>query len=268
MTRRRTHVMATVLTIGASCLLLALLLWPMVALQWRAGLTGVRLLASDAELRSALALTASTATIVTLVTVLLGTPLAWLLARNRIPAPALVNAALELPLLVPHPVVGIALLLAFGRASAAGQALASIGVALTGSRWGIAAAMLVVSAPLYVSAAREAISRVDPRQEMVARTLGDSMSRAVWRVTLPQARRGLLAAGIVMWARAVSEFGAIVILTYNPRVASVLSYDRFTTNGLDGALPVAAVLVLLALVPLALLRGLRAPSSADADANA
>jgi molybdate/tungstate transport system permease protein len=60
-----------------------------------------------------------------------------------------------------------------------------------------------------------------------------------------------------MWARAVSEFGAIVILTYNPKVASVLSYDRFTSEGLDAALPVAAVLVILALVPLLVMRTLR-----------
>jgi molybdate/tungstate transport system permease protein len=117
--------------------------------------------------------------------------------------------------------------------------------------------MLFVSAPLYVSAAREAFDRVDPRFEGVARTLGDSRWRALRRVTLPLAWRGLLAAGIVMWARAVSEFGAIVILVYHPRVASVLSYERFAAFGLREAVPVAAVLVLLALIPLALLRALR-----------
>jgi molybdate/tungstate transport system permease protein len=76
-------------------------------------------------------------------------------------------------------------------------------------------------------------------------------------VTLPLSARGLTAAAIVMWARAVSEFGAIVVLTYNPKVASVLSYDRFTSFGLGGALPVAAVMVLLAIVPLVALRALR-----------
>jgi molybdate/tungstate transport system permease protein len=91
----------------------------------------------------------------------------------------------------------------------------------------------------------------------VARTLGDSPWRAFRRVTLPLAGRGLLASSVVMWARAVSEFGAIVILTYNPKVASVLSYDRFTSFGLTEALPVAAVLAILALVPLTLLRALR-----------
>jgi molybdate/tungstate transport system permease protein len=108
-----------------------------------------------------------------------------------------------------------------------------------------------------VSAARESIGRVNERYEWIARTLGDSPWTAVRRVTIPLAGRGLLAAAIVMWARAVSEFGAIVILTYNPKVASVLSYDRFTAFGLDAALPVAAVLVLLAMVPLVLLRILR-----------
>ena len=81
--------------------------------------------------------------------------------------------------------------------------------------------------------------------------------QALRRVTLPLAWRGLLAAAIVMWARAVSEFGAIVILVYHPRVASVLSYERFTAYGLREALPVAAVLLLLALVPLVALRALR-----------
>src|SRR6185503_16902673 len=124
---------------------------------------------------------------------------------------------------------------------------AQLGLAVVGSRTGIVLAMLFVAAPLYVSAAREAIARVDERYESVARTLGDSPVRAAWRVTRPLAGRGLVAA-VVMWARAVSEFGAIVILTYNPKVASVLSYDRFTGEGLDAALPVAAVLVILALV--------------------
>ena len=101
------------------------------------------------------------------------------------------------------------------------------------------------------------------RYEGVARTLGDSPWRAFHRVTLPLAGRGLLASAVVMWARAVSEFGAIVILTYNPKVASVLSYDRFTSFGLSEALPVAAALVILALVPLTILRALRTERRRD-----
>jgi molybdate/tungstate transport system permease protein len=245
---------------GLAALLIALLVLPVGALVLRGGSDGLRQLATDVELRRALGLTAAAATFATLITVLLGTPLAYLLARDRMPAGSIVGALVELPLLIPHPVAGIALLLAFGRASPAGAALARIGLGIVGSPLGIGLAMLFVSAPLFVSAAREAVARVDQRYEDVARTLGDSPWRAVRRVTLPLAGRGLVAAAVVMWARAVSEFGAIVILTYNPKVASVLSYDRFTAFGLDAALPVAAVLVILAMLPLLVLRLLRAGS--------
>jgi molybdate/tungstate transport system permease protein len=255
---RAAHRLATTGVVLGSAALLALLILPVAALLLRGGAQGVRALGVDAELRSALALTALTATAATLVTVALGTPLSYLLARGRMPAATVVSALLDLPLLIPHPVAGIALLLAFGRASPAGEVLSRAGLAIVGSPLGIALAMLFVAAPLYVSAAREAFARVDARYETVARTLGDSPWRATWRVTRPLAGQGLLAAAVVMWARAVSEFGAIVILTYNPKVASVLSYDRFTSFGLDAALPVAAVLVLLALVPLLVLRSLRA----------
>ena len=254
---RGAHRAAATAVVVGSLLLLALLALPVVALVLRSGASGLAQLGADAELRGALWLTAQTATVATLLTVLLGTPLAYLLARGRMPAGAVVGAFLDLPLLIPHPVAGMALLLAFGRASPAGAALAQLGLAIVGSRTGIVLAMLFVAAPLYVSAAREAIARVDERYESVARTLGDSPLRAAWRVTRPLAGRGLLAAAVVMWARAVSEFGAIVILTYNPKVASVLSYDRFTGEGIDAALPVAAVLVILAIVPLLVLRSLR-----------
>jgi molybdate/tungstate transport system permease protein len=159
---------------------------------------------------------------------------------------------------IPHPVAGIALLLVLGRSSPIGGVLYQAGIRVASSSTGIVCAMLFVSAPLYVSAAREAFARVDARYESVARTLGDDAWRAFRRVTLPLSARGLTAAAVVMWARAISEFGAIVILTYNPKVVSVLSYDRFTSYGMSEALPVAAILVLFALVPLAALRALRA----------
>ena len=257
MSVRPAHRAATVGVMAGAVLLLALLALPVGALVIRGGVEGVLQLGSDAELRRSLALTALAATAATFVAVMLGTPLAYLLARDRLPWRSVISALVELPLLIPHPVAGIALLLAFGRASPAGEALARAGLGVVGSPLGIGLAMLFVAAPLYVSAARESIARVDGRYEDVARTLGDSSWTAVRRVTLPLAGRGLLAAAVVMWARAVSEFGAIVILTYNPKVASVLSYDRFTAFGLDAALPVAAVLVLLALVPLLVLRSLR-----------
>ena len=238
-------------------LLLLFLVAPVGELVLTAGGEGVRRLGSDAELRGSLGLTALTATAAMLIGLLCGTPLAYLLARRRFRGKPVIAALLDLPLLIPHPVAGIALLLVLGRDSAVGGALLETGLRIVGTPLGIVAAMLFVSAPLYISGAREAFARVDLRYESVARTLGDPPWRAFRRVTLPLALRGLIASAVVMWARAVSEFGAIVILAYNPKVASVLSYDRFTSFGLSEALPVAAVLAILALVPLTLLRALR-----------
>ncbi len=246
-----------VLAALASSLLLLFLAVPIGQLIGAGGADGLRQLASDAELRNALSLTAITATAATLLGVLGGTPLAYLLARRDFRGRAVLSAVLDLPLLIPHPVAGIALLLVLGRESAVGGAMLAAGLRVVGTPVGIVAAMLFVAAPLFISGAREAFARVDPRFEAVARTLGDPPMRAFLRITLPLSQRGLIASAVVMWARAVSEFGAIVVLTYNPKVASVLSYDRFTSFGLREALPVAAVLAVLALIPLTALRTLR-----------
>lgn len=248
---------ASVLAALAGSALLLFLAAPLVELVAEGGGDGLRQLGSDSELRSSLALTGLTASAATLVGMICGTPIAYLLARKKFPGRAFVSALIDLPLLIPHPVAGIALLLVLGRESAVGSTAMEMGLRIVGSPIGIVAAMLFVSVPLFVSGAREAFAKVDPRYEGVARTLGDTQWRAFRRVTLPLAARGLLASGVVMWARAVSEFGAIVIITYNPKVASVLSYDRFTSFGLSEALPVAAALALLALLPLTLLRALR-----------
>jgi molybdate/tungstate transport system permease protein len=246
-------------------LFLLFLAAPIAKLVASGGESGIGKLFTDAELRSALWLTAFTATTAMLLGIAGGTPLAYLLARRAFRGHAVLAAILDLPLLIPHPVAGIALLLVLGRESLVGSALLQAGIGIAGSPAGIVCAMLFVSAPLYISAAREAFARVDPRYEAVARTLGDPAWRVFRRVTLPLSTRGLIAAAVVMWARAVSEFGAIVILTYNPKVASVLSYDRFTSFGLHEALPVAAVLAILALAPLTVLRALRPERGAWAE---
>jgi molybdate/tungstate transport system permease protein len=254
---RATHRAASVVAALAGSLFLLFLLAPLGHLVAAGGAAGAAGLFSDSELRKSLALTALTATAATVLGVLGGAPLAYLLERRQFRGRSLLAALLDLPLLVPHPVAGMALLLVLGRQSAVGGALLAAGLRVVGSPVGIIAAMLFVSAPLFISAAREAFGGVNARYENVARTLGDPPWRAFHRVTLPLATRGLIAAGVVMWARAVSEFGAILVLTYNPKVASVLTYDRYSSYGLTEALPVAAILVLLAFVPLVALRALR-----------
>lgn len=238
--------------LAGSALVLFLVL-PIVGLVL-AGASGLARAAHDAELIASLGVTLATATAATLIAMLCGSPVAYLLARRDFRGRGVLASLLNLPVLIPHPVAGIAILLLVSRDTALGQVLTSAGLRVVGTPAGIIAAMLFVSAPLYVSAAREAFARVDARYELMARTLGDSPSRAFRRVTLPMAARGLLSAATVTWARALSEFGAVVVLAYNPRVVSVLSYERLTTGGLADALPVAAALVLISLIPLIVLR--------------
>lgn len=254
--RQAMHAAMTVVVALAASLLFLFFIGPLLGLVAAGGGRGIQSLWSDHELGESLLLTALTATAASLLGFLAGTPIAYFFARKRFAGRSVLAAAFDLPLVIPHPVAGIALLLVLGRGTTVGSALYSAGLRVVGSPLGIVCAMLFVSAPLYISAAREAFALVDARYESVARTLGDPPWTAFRRVTLPLAARGLAAAIIIMWARSVSEFGAIVILTYNPKVVSVLSYDRFTSYGLSEAIPVAAVLVLLSLIPIAVLRWL------------
>ncbi|MGH7535575.1 MAG: ABC transporter permease [Gemmatimonadales bacterium] len=209
---------------------------------------------ADPELRASISLTVLTATAATLIAALFGIPLAYLLARRSFPGRRLVQGLIDLPVVIPHPVAGIALLLFLGRRSAIGGPLAELGLEFVSHIPGIVVAMLFVSAPILVSGAREAFRGVDPQLERVARTLGDTGWQSFRRVTLPLAGRGILAGGILAWARSVSEFGSIVILTYNPKVASIYIYDRFTAFGLPAAVPAAVILLRVALAVFLLVR--------------
>ncbi len=243
-------------TLLGSLLVLALVL-PAGTLVVGAGVSGIAGALADRDVLRSIALTVLSASAATLLAVAGGIPLAYVLARVPFRGKAIVEALVELPLVIPHPVIGMALLLSMGRGSVIGQSLAPFGLAVVNSPLGIVVAMLVVSAPLFVLGAREAIARVDARLESVARTLGDDRIGAVRRVTLPLARNGIVNAATAMWARATSEFGAIVLVAYHPRVASVLAYDRYVTYGLNAALPVAAALVLVAVAVLGIIRATR-----------
>lgn len=254
-------VVAAAAALCGSLLLLALVL-PAGTLVTGAGVSGLLSAFTDRSVLASLLLTFACATAATLAAVLCGLPVAYVLARVPFRGRALVEGLLELPLVIPHPVIGMALLLSVGGNSAVGRALAPLGLSIVNTPVGIVVAMLVVSAPLFILGARESIARVDARLESVARTLGDDRIVAVRRVTLPLARNGIVNAATTMWARATSEFGAIVLVAYHPRVASVLAYDAYVTYGLREALPIAAALVVVALGVLTLVRTARRPERA------
>lgn len=235
-------------------LLVLLIVGPILRLLLEASPATLAEAAADLEIRSAIVLTVVTASAATGIALLLGIPTAYALARSRFRGSRLLRGLLDLPVVIPHPVAGIALLLFLGRHSAIGGPLAALGLEFVSHIPGIVAGMLFVSAPLVINGAREAFASVDPQLERVARTLGDTPWQAFRRVTLPLSARGILAGALLGWGRSVSEFGAIVILTYHPKVASILIYDRFTLYGLPAAVPAA---VLLLIVALAVFVGLR-----------
>jgi molybdate/tungstate transport system permease protein len=242
---------------GAGALLVLFVVGPLLRLLFLASPATLADALRDPELRLSITLTVLTATAATLLAGIFGIPLAYLLARRSFPGRRLVQGLIDLPVVIPHPVAGIALLLFLGRRSTVGGALAEVGLEFVSHVPGIIAAMLFVSAPLLVSGAREAFRGVDPQLERVARTLGDTGWQAFRRVTLPLAGRGILAGSILAWARSVSEFGSIVILTYNPKVASIYIFDRFTAYGLEAAVPAAVLLLLVALTVFLLVRVLQ-----------
>jgi molybdate/tungstate transport system permease protein len=239
---------------GAGALLVLFIVGPLLRLLLFASPANLSEALHDPELRESIALTVITASCATAIAALLGIPLAYLLARRSFPGRRLIQGIIDLPVVIPHPVAGIALLLFLGRRSAVGGVLGQWGLEFVSHVPGIVAAMLFVSAPILVSGAREAFRTVDPQLERVARTLGDTAWGAFRRVTLPLAGRGILAGSILAWARSVSEFGSIVILTYNPKVASIFIYDRFTAFGLPAAVPAAVILLMVALLVFLLVR--------------
>ena len=210
----------------------------------------------DPEVLASIRLTFLAALAAVVFGLLTGVPLAYLLARRAFPGRRLAQAVVNLPLVIPHTAAGIALLMVFGRRGVFGQAFAPLGIAFTDTAWGIAVAMAFVGLPFLVNASREAFSQVEVEYELAALADGASPWQAFWHVTLPQAGRGVLTGALMMWARGVSEFGAVVILAYHPKIVPVLVYQRFEGFGLAAALPVAVVLIVAALLVFVLLSAL------------
>jgi molybdate/tungstate transport system permease protein len=208
----------------------------------------------DPEVRGAIGLTLFAALISTVVGFVLGIPLAYVLARHNFPGKRLIEGLIDVPIVVPHTAAGIALLFVFGRKFFLGEAFEKVGITFVDSMAGIVIAMLFVSIPFLIDSAKEGFKKVDVRLEKVARTLGASPWQAFFRITFPLAWRSILAGIVMMWARGISEFGAVIILAYHPMIAPVLVYERFETYGLDYARPIAVILILVSVIVFIVLR--------------
>ncbi len=148
-------------------------------------------------------------------TVVFGTPLAYALARHRVPGTTLFDTLLDLPMVLPPTVAGVALLMTFGRRGLLGPWLDALGVQVVFTMAAVVLAQSFVSMPLYVRAAQAGFRGVDPELERVAYTLGYSTTRTFLHVTVPLAFPALLSGAVMAWARALGEFGATIMFAGN-----------------------------------------------------
>ncbi|THB68290.1 MAG: ABC transporter permease subunit [Desulfovibrio sp.] len=210
----------------------------------------------DPDVLSSIWLSISTSGMAALIALVLGTPLAYILARKQFRGKRLVESLIDLPIMIPHPVVGIVLLSIAGRNHPIGAFLSSLGIKLMGTTTGIVAVLLFVGMPFYVNTVKAGMESVSPRLEKVSRSLGAGPGATFFRVTIPLSWRYLLVGMIMCMARGISEFGAIVIVAYHPMVAPVLMYERFTAYGLKYSQPVAVILILVSMFFFLFLRGI------------
>ncbi len=211
--------------------------------------------------RSALRLSLITATLTTLIAVTVGTPVAYALARSRFPGKPLVDALVDLPIVLPPTVAGVALLTAFGRRGILGEPIEELtGITISFTTTAVVLAQLLVSAPFYVRAAASGFERIDIQQERVAYTLGASRTRTFFRIALPQAWPALVAGVVLCWARAIGELGATLIFAGNLRgetqtmPLAIISAFEGTALGLAGAIALSLILLVVALAALVVFR--------------
>jgi molybdate/tungstate transport system permease protein len=212
--------------------------------------------AREPEVRNSIWLTIYTSVAGTLVFSVAAIPLAYLLARKNFPLKKLVTGIIDLPVVIPHSAAGIALLGFVSRDSALGKLGSAFGINFVGHPAGIAIAMAFVSIPYLINAARDGFSGVPERLEKAALTLGASPRRVFFTVSLPLAWRNVVSGLILMFARGMSEFGAVIVVAYHPMITPVLIYERFGSFGLKYARPVSVLFIMVSLAFFVLMRWL------------
>ena len=208
----------------------------------------------DREALKAIFLSLTAATASTGISLVFGVPLAFILARYTFFSKSFIEAVVDLPLVIPHSVAGIAVLVAYSSRSTVGSLLNNLGVVIEDSFWGIVAAMTFVSATILINAARDGFQTVDREYEHVARTLGEPLYKVFFNIYLPLSFKPILSGAIMTWARAMSEVGAILIVAYFPKIAPILIIDRFLNYGLTAAKPVACTLLTISITIFIVLR--------------
>jgi molybdate/tungstate transport system permease protein len=240
--------------VASSAVIVAFILVPLVEMMTQPTLASLKETLMDRDVVRSIRLSIVTSGSAAVIALVFGTPLAYLLARRSFPGKKILESVIDLPIMIPHPVVGIALLSIAGRNHPIGRVMQSVGIEIMGTVTGLIAVLTFVGLPFYINTVKAGFEEIPPRLEHVSRSLGATAGATVFRVTLPLAWRHMVVGVIMCTARAVSEFGAVVIVAYHPMTAPVMIYERFTAYGLKYSQPVAVWLILVCLVLFLLLR--------------
>lgn len=240
--------------LGAAALVFFAL--PLVGLVARAG-GGAAQLGAPA-VRTALWLSLEVSVVSLMVSLALGLPLAYVLARVPFPGRGLARGLVTLPMVLPPVVGGMALMAAFGRRGLIGGWLAAVGIELPFSTAGAVVAVTFVSLPFLATTLEAGLAGVDPKLEQAAATLGASRWRILWTVTLPAIRPALVAGMALCWARGLGEFGATITFAGNragvTQTMPLAIYEALNTDP-EAAVTLGLVLLAVSLTLLVALRG-------------
>jgi molybdate transport system permease protein len=221
---------------------------PIVALFWYGTPSGFLSSFSSEMVVEALKLSLVTTLTTLLIVIAFGTPVAYHNARHSYRGKRIIETLIDLPIVLPPAVAGIALLLAFGRRGLLGQYFNILGINIAFTTTAVILAQIFVSSPFYIRQATTSFEDVDPEYERAAHTLGASSAGTFFRVTAPIALNGLVSGALMTWARALGEFGATILFAGNfqgvTQTMPLAIYSAFGSD-LDAAVYIAIILVLI-----------------------
>jgi len=175
-------------------------------------------------------------------------PLAYILAKKNFPGKAVISGIINIPIIIPHSAAGIAILGLIAQNSLLGTLADKLGLSIMGSPVAIMLAMAFVSIPFLINAARDGFAAVPDKLENAALNLGASPIRVFFTISMPLALRSIITGLVMMWARGLSEFGAVIVVAYHPITTPILIYERLGAFGLKYARPVAALFIIVCLI--------------------
>jgi molybdate transport system permease protein len=256
--RRRRFDSGKLLVAIPAALFIAFILAPVSALFVRSSPSAFLAALQQADVQEALRLSALTTAITLICAVAFGTPIAYLLARWSFPGRTLLDTFVDLPIVVPPAVAGVALLIAFGRRGLFAPALAAAGIQLSFTTAAVVLAQLFVASPFYIRAARAGFVAVDRRIEEASAVLGAGPLETFWRITVPLALPSLIGGAVLTWARALGEFGATIMFAGNlvgvTQTMPLAVYLKLESGDLPAALAISVVLVAASVAVLLVVR--------------